>query len=293
MLRCYGVRGGRRPRLARPTDVMRSGTRSSARRAQGYRTNKQVLRKTAPTRRPSSSSSIAERGEANRRGGASSSSCPVQVAPGDVTLLLNDPLHACSGCAKQGRDRVLALYFYRLAPPHRGDILEAAPGVAHLPGELSNRESRGMARSFRRGFSFEQSREMFSGTDWRNITNYFVAERQRKRINSSMVRLGAQLLRRVSPAVNRTVREMTSEQLGLSDFVLVEAFCNYYVSASGTATVCLSQTDDRCTLACNAQNDLSTQRGIELHADNTDLSVVVQLDGDGVLHVHGTQHESD
>ena len=39
------------------------------------------------------------------------------------------------------------------------------------------------------------------------------------------------------------------------------------------------------------QNELSTQRGIELHSDNTDLSVIVQLDGDGLLHVHGKRHE--
>jgi hypothetical protein len=39
-----------------------------------------------------------------------------------------------------------------------------------------------------------------------------------------------------------------------------------------------------------SKNDLSTQRGIELHADNTDLSVVVQLDGEGLLHIHGAHH---
>ena len=43
--------------------------------------------------------------------------------------------------------------------------------------------------------------------------------------------------------------------------------------------------------ACCVQNELSTQRGIELHSDNTDLSVVVQLDGEGLLHVHGARHQ--
>ena len=43
--------------------------------------------------------------------------------------------------------------------------------------------------------------------------------------------------------------------------------------------------------ACCVQNELSTQRGIELHSDNTDLSVVVQLDGEGLLHVHGERHQ--
>ena len=145
-----------------------------------------------------------------------------------MTLLLNDPLHACSSCAKQGEERVLALYFYRLAPQHSEEEI-CPPSAAHLTGELSSRESRGMGNSFRRGFSFEQSRELFSGTDWRNITNYFVAKRQRKHVNSSLVRPGSQLLARVSPAVDRTLREMTSDTLGLADFVLVEAFCNYYV----------------------------------------------------------------
>ena len=35
--------------------------------------------------------------------------------------------------------------------------------------------------------------------------------------------------------------------------------------------------------ACCVQNELSTQRGIELHSDITDLSVVGQLDGEGRL----------
>ena len=136
------------------------------------------------------------------------------VTPGDVTLLLNDPLHACSSCAKQDEERILALCFYRLAPQHREEEI-CPPSAAHLTGELSSRESRGMANSFRRGFSFELSRELFSGTDyWRNITNYFVAKRQRKHVNSSLVRPGSQLLARVSPAVDRTLREMTSDTLG-------------------------------------------------------------------------------
>lgn len=56
---------------------------------------------------------------------------------------------------------------------------------------------------------------------------------------------------------------MSGNAVGLQSFTMVEAFCNYY-------------------------NDLSTQRDIELHVDNTDLSVIVQLEGDGLLHVHGT-----
>ena len=150
------------------------------------------------------------------------------VGPGDVTLLLNDPLHACSGCAKAGAERVLALFFFRLAPQHRADDLPP-PSTAHLTSELSSRESRGMATSFRRGFSFEQSRELFSGTNWRNITNYFVAKRQRKHINAALVRPGKRLMERVAPAVERALRGMSGERLGLGDFVMVEAFCNYYV----------------------------------------------------------------
>ena len=86
-----------------------------------------------------------------------------------------------------------------------------------------------MATSFRRGFSFEQSRELFSGTNWRNITNYFVAKRQRKHINAALVRPGKRLMERVAPAVERALRGMSGERLGLGDFVMVEAFCNYYV----------------------------------------------------------------
>jgi hypothetical protein len=155
------------------------------------------------------------------------------TGPGDVTLLLNDPLHACSGCAKAGAERVLALFFFRLAPQHRttgNDALLPLPCAAHVAAELSARESRGMAASFRRGFSFEQSRELFSGTNWRNITNYFVAKRQRKHINAALVKPGERLMERVSPAVERSLREMSGDQLGLADFVLVEGFCNYYVS---------------------------------------------------------------
>ena len=150
------------------------------------------------------------------------------VGPGDVTLLLNDPLHACSGCAKAGAERVLALFFFRLAPQHRAEDLPP-PSTAHLTAELSSRESRGMATSFRRGFSFEQSRELFSGTNWRNITNYFVAKRQRKHINAALVRPGKRLMERVAPAVERALRGMSGERVGLGDFVMVEAFCNYYV----------------------------------------------------------------
>ena len=154
------------------------------------------------------------------------------TAPGDVTLLLNDPLHACSGCAKVGAERVLALFFFRLAPQHRASDALPSPSGAHLTGELSSRESRGMAATFRRGFSFEQSRELFSGSDWRNITNYFVAKRQRKHINAALIKPGEQLMERVSPAVDRSLREMSGGRVGLGDFVLVEAFCNYYVSLS-------------------------------------------------------------
>ena len=151
------------------------------------------------------------------------------VGPGDVTLLLNDPLHTCSGCAKEGMERVLALFFYRLVPEHRASNVLGPASAAMVESELSERESRGMAAAFRRGFSFEQSRELFSGTNWRNITNYFVARRQRKHINPALVRPGLDLMKRVDGAVDQMVRSMTHHKLGVADFVLVEAFCNYYV----------------------------------------------------------------
>ena len=57
--------------------------------------------------------------------------------------------------------------------------------------------------------------------------------------------------------------------------------------------ICLFEISSCAALPYHAwrQNDLSTQRGIELHSDNTDLSVIVQLDGEGLLHVNGKRHE--
>ena len=84
---------------------------------------------------------------------------------------------------------MLALFFYRLADgPVSACKLLPPPVAAHLLGELSRRESSDMAASVRHGFSFDQSREQFRGSDWRNtcITNSFHAQRQRKHISPAL-----------------------------------------------------------------------------------------------------------